>query len=305
MEELYEYYVEGYIERTKKGKVQLINGKWEPLKPNLKGKYKLTDEFIIIGKETIYEKKLYRIKCINAFDNIKLGELGGFIESEKNLEHEGNAWVGGNAKVFDYAYVHDNAKVFDNAEVSCYAKIINNSQIFGNAKIMDNALIRNYAKIYDRALINGTAEIYDYAQIFGNVEIYGNARIFGNTKVFDDVKIEGNSIIHGDAKIYGRARIWQGAVIGKQTEICGKAYIFGNPTLYKGKYIGTKEYICIGPLGSGIHLTLEKELKIINGGDFNCVPIDKFMDFIKNDKYKKEYKQALDYFKIILNKYQR
>lgn len=31
------------------------------------------------------------------------GEIGGFIEDEKNLSHDGNAWVAGNARVTDNA----------------------------------------------------------------------------------------------------------------------------------------------------------------------------------------------------------
>lgn len=57
-------------------------------------KYRLTDDKIIVGCRT-----LYRIQALRDFGDVKEGEFGGWIESEKNLSHEGNAWVSGNAQV--------------------------------------------------------------------------------------------------------------------------------------------------------------------------------------------------------------
>ena len=57
-------------------------------------KYKLTDESIeVLGV------KLFRIVSLTEFGNIKKGEKGGFIEKETNLEHDGDAWVYGDARV--------------------------------------------------------------------------------------------------------------------------------------------------------------------------------------------------------------
>ena len=69
-------------------------------------KYVLTNETIKIN-----DKTLYRIKAIKDFDNVKAGDLGGFIEKEENLSGYGNAWV------------YDNAKVFGNAEVCGVAEV--------------------------------------------------------------------------------------------------------------------------------------------------------------------------------------
>lgn len=51
-----------------------------------KKKYKLTDETINLNGVT-----LYRIEALKDFGKIKKGDKGGFIESEKNLTHDGNA----------------------------------------------------------------------------------------------------------------------------------------------------------------------------------------------------------------------
>ena len=43
-------------------------------------KYEFTDEKIVVNNKT-----LHRIKAVHDFGNVKAGELGGFIESEENL----------------------------------------------------------------------------------------------------------------------------------------------------------------------------------------------------------------------------
>lgn len=66
-------------------------------------KYELTDEFI-----TLLGKKLYRIKALIAFGDVDAGDIGGYIESEDNLSHEGDAKVYGDAQVFGNAWVYGN-----------------------------------------------------------------------------------------------------------------------------------------------------------------------------------------------------
>lgn len=61
-------------------------------------KYELTTEC----KEFL-ERKLYRIKALTSFSDVKEGDLGGWIEKEENLSQEGNAWVYGDAWVCDNA----------------------------------------------------------------------------------------------------------------------------------------------------------------------------------------------------------
>ncbi|MDP0396124.1 hypothetical protein Q7Y95_10420, partial [Glaesserella parasuis] len=64
-----------------------------------------------------FGRTLYRIKALITFGLVGAGQLGGYIETEKNLDHSGNAWVYDNARVFGNAMVYDNARVFGNARV--------------------------------------------------------------------------------------------------------------------------------------------------------------------------------------------
>ena len=58
-------------------------------------KYEMTEETIEVNGRT-----LHRIKALKDFGDVKKGELGGYIESEKNLNENGNAWVYGDARVY-------------------------------------------------------------------------------------------------------------------------------------------------------------------------------------------------------------
>src|SRR4030067_3045726 len=103
-------------------------------------KYELVKEdFLKVGRTT-----LYRIKALKNFSVVKAGDLGGYIQSEANLSHEGNCWVfenakvSGNARVSKNALVYENAWVFGNARVSKNALVYENAWVFGNARVSKN-----------------------------------------------------------------------------------------------------------------------------------------------------------------------
>ena len=76
-------------------------------------KFELTSEFVT----NVFGTKLFRIKALIAFGNVKEGDLGGFVEKEENLSNAGNAWVYGDAWVYGNAKVYGNAVVFGDAGV--------------------------------------------------------------------------------------------------------------------------------------------------------------------------------------------
>ena len=61
-----------------------------------------------------------------------VGQLGGFVESEKNLDQSlsGNAWVSGDAQVYGNAWVYGDAEVYGNAWVRSHAVISERKMIF-------------------------------------------------------------------------------------------------------------------------------------------------------------------------------
>ena len=96
-------------------------------------KYEFTDETITVNGIT-----LHRIKALIDFDRfgVKAGDLGGFIEVEANLSHDGDAWVYGDALVYGNALVSENAKVSGDAKIkrsNDYACVNGFGSVYKNA----------------------------------------------------------------------------------------------------------------------------------------------------------------------------
>ena len=129
-------------------------------------KYELTDE--VIEEDGV---ELRRIRAVRDFGNVKVGDLGGFVQSEMNLSHEGLAWISGDARVFGNAEVFGDARVFGNAEV------FGNAWVFGDARVFDNAEVCGNAEVFGIAWVYGNAWVYGDARVFDNAEVCGNAEI--------------------------------------------------------------------------------------------------------------------------------
>ena len=106
-------------------------------------KYELTEE-----TTNIFGKTLHRIRATRDFSNVHAGDLGGFIEDERNLSHDGNARVGGDAWVYGNARVCGNALVGGNAWVGGNALVGGNAWVGGNARVCGNALVKGPRDIY-------------------------------------------------------------------------------------------------------------------------------------------------------------
>lgn len=81
-------------------------------------KFELVPEMSI----PFYGGTLFRICAVKDFTTkegeiIKAGDIGGYVEKEENLSHDGNAWVYGNAEVYGNARVCGTAKVYDKAHI--------------------------------------------------------------------------------------------------------------------------------------------------------------------------------------------
>ena len=152
-------------------------------------------------------KTLYRIIAIRTFGDIKKGDIGGWIESEKNLSHKGTCWI------------YDQSMVFENAKVYGDAKVYNYTMIYGNARVYGNA------NLFVKVLITENARVYGNACLIGLTMVRNNARIYGNTKIIDTIicdktRIYGNAFLDGcGVKIYGKSKIYDNAHITGKTEI--------------------------------------------------------------------------------------
>ena len=99
-------------------------------------KYELMEETKILSFGTV----LHRIRAVRDFmlvygTDVKAGDLGGWVEKEGNLSHNGSAWVSGEASVYGDALVSGKAQVFDNARIYGDAWVDGKAQIFGDALV--------------------------------------------------------------------------------------------------------------------------------------------------------------------------
>ena len=104
--------------------------------------YTLTNETLLINNSGT---TLHRIMATSNFDDVLSGDIGGWVESKKNLS--GDAWIYDNAKAYSYGLVSGNAKIYDNSEVSGTAtvsddgKLLDDSKILGKTKIIGTAIL--------------------------------------------------------------------------------------------------------------------------------------------------------------------
>ena len=137
-------------------------------------KYELTDETMTVDGVTYH-----RIRACKDFDvqgcHVKAGDLGGYVESERNIDQDGNAWVGGNAYVCGNAWVNGNALVDGNAWVGGNTLVSNNAEVGGNAMVSGNARVGGDVWVGDNAEVGGNAKVSGNAVVIGSARVYGNA----------------------------------------------------------------------------------------------------------------------------------
>lgn len=228
-------------------------------------KYRL----ILEDCKTTNGRKLYRIEALKNFDNIKIGELGGYIESEDNLSHEGGAWV------------------------------CNNARVFGHARVRENAIVGGDARVHDTAVIHGSARVYDNVIVNGNARIYGNARIRNNAWIYDNARICDNALVCNDARVYGRSWVCGDAMI------CGYAWIHGNAIIRNNAVIYDQTgWLVVGPVGSRDDFTtffLDRNGNIYVSCGCFYGSIEEFEKAVEKThvgtRYEKDYKSAISFAK--------
>ena len=180
-------------------------------------KYELTSETKVINGVEVH-----RIKALKSFGNIKEGDLGGWIESEKNLSQDGNAWIFENATVFGNATVDENATVRGKATVSNNATVCGKATIRGKATVGGNAFISGNATVRGKAIVCDNATVEGYATVSNNATVYGNAWVEGHVTIGDN------------AKVYENAAVFENVRVGDDGKVSGNAWICGDATV-RGK----------------------------------------------------------------------
>lgn len=204
----------------------------------------------------------YRIRALRDFGDVKTGDLGGYVESEKNLSHEGNCWIYDEATACCDAVVKDDAVMRNEARAGQSAVISGDAEIFGDARIKGYAEVTDHAragwkwdgvqnaegyKNGDTTVIQGCSKVSGHAQVLGEVVVDDHAVIRGNASVegkwpaipADKYKayyigcVSDNAVIEGNAKVTNayverNAHIYEDALVSGHPKMGGHAAIAGN-----------------------------------------------------------------------------
>ena len=111
------------------------------------------------------ETMKYKGHILHRIKRLEDGRLLGWIESEDNLSHEGECFVGERAKVYGNARVYGDSRVYGDAEVC------DDAEVFGRAIVGSYSLVFDSAKIFGNALIEGDAELGGDVQVYDNKSI--------------------------------------------------------------------------------------------------------------------------------------
>lgn len=175
-------------------------------------KYELVlNDFITINKSSKQypQRKLYRIRALRDIGSldIKIGDLGGYVESYTNLSQNGDCWIFPKARAYENASVSDNAvlldnsKAFENANLSGNVTVSGTSRIFGDSQLKDNVVVQGNCAIYSNAYLKGSVTISDNARIHGNVWLSGYVLIKDNVELYGCIGLSGKVCISGNASI--------------------------------------------------------------------------------------------------------
>lgn len=150
---------------------------------------------------------LYRIRALKDFvcpvkedslfsNYINKGDLGGYIEKEENLSHEGGCWV------------------FHNARVYSNAKVLENARVYNLANVFGNAVVKGYSRLLGSAYIYGNAIISGHAELDGRVSVGDDSELSGNVYINNNCQIRGNSILDGNVALGGSNHVINAKLTG-------------------------------------------------------------------------------------------
>lgn len=146
----------------------------------------------------VHVRQIRAVRPIHNFlDTIPAGRVGGWIESEKNLSHDGGCWVAGNAVVYGDAVVKDDAVIMEDGVVS------GRSIIHQCATVKDHAHIKHDAVIGGCAVVEGHTSVNDNGHVQGNAHLKHDAAVIGHAVVGGNVLLSCTSVIAGTAHVGG------------------------------------------------------------------------------------------------------
>ena len=125
----------------------------------------------------LWDGAAFRIRALRDIPEhkVRAGDLGGFVEDERNLSHEGAAWIAGEAMAV------------------------------GRSRVEGDALMQDYSHMSGQSVLHGTATIGGHVAATDRAVIGGNARLLGCVRVEDDALVAGDVATSHPVRLRGNA----------------------------------------------------------------------------------------------------
>lgn len=242
---------------------------------------------------------LYRIQAVRTFGNPHVGtvfegQLGGWVDREQSLSHEGSCWIGHEAVVALGSTVQENSAVINNAMV------INGSHICEDSFVRNDAYISR-SSLCERSRVGNTSRI-ERSELF-------RAKVFGIAEVLDsalhgaivDEKAQVRNVFLNEAACVVEAAILDG--IGYS----GRLHIPAWAQIGADAYVTSEnDVMTISPIGSEngtltIYRTKDPQIIRFNRGCFNGT-LQEFTTAVnrrhRQNRYAREYRAAIEFAKL-------
>ena len=147
-------------------------------------KYEFTGETMLIGKsngERAVVKEIVSLINIENHD-VKVGDKGGWIESDKNLSHSGSAWLSPDSFVIDDAVVNGHGYI--------ESTTLREQAIVGNQAVIRSSTLAGRAKVHDSAKV--TNSHLDGDTLIGEKSVISNCS-------FTNVRVERPATLDADS----------------------------------------------------------------------------------------------------------
>lgn len=134
-------------------------------------KYKLNATRKTLSNNT----PIFQIEALKDFNDVKKGDLGGFVQSEHNISQAGDCWAYNNAWVISNGQLLDNATAKDNSFIS------------QNGVVCHNATITEFSEVGGKAFVGGDTIVRGEVIVAGDTKLLkgvfgGRREILTNTK---------------------------------------------------------------------------------------------------------------------------
>ena len=236
-------------------------------------------EILTLSHQLPDGRKVHRIKALRDFGNVKAGTLGGFVEEDDNLSHDGLCWIADNAMALGRSRVIRDAQLRDRARISDWVVVTDQCVVRDDAWLQDSvfcydntvigaqSLLAEVVTVYDnavilcqprrslsgktrlpnlrgQAIIRGHARLEGYISVQDNVTVGDDAVVRDHAYLFDQAHIGGNAIIEGRTIIAEEATILHDARIGGRTKVCGCAIVLGKIAILGKSFLTYHVRVC-------------------------------------------------------------